>query len=67
MNGIEKLSYCAARNRKTKTMAKPKTMIAMIAGFELLIGDAGPFDRRSPPAGRVAATRCIAAIAWLEL
>ena len=43
MNGIVQLSYCAARIRKTKTIASAKIERGDRAGLELLEGDAGPF------------------------
>src|SRR5258705_13859415 len=44
MNGMDQLSYCAARIRNTNTMASANTTVAIDPAFQFLIGDAGPFE-----------------------
>ena len=62
MNGIDQLSYCAARIRKTKTMASAKTKIATEPAFSSW--KVMPVHSKPKSFGSaVAAALCIASIA----
>jgi len=44
MNGMDQLSYCAARIRNTKTIRQHEHYRGDRSRLQFLIGDAGPFE-----------------------
>ena len=66
MKGMDQLSYCAARMRKTKTIASAKTTVAIepaLSSWKVMPVHSKPKSRGSA----VAAARSMAATAWPEL